>query len=205
MAVWRQTRSVRRGNRDGRRRPSRGLALLACAVAVCAAAAACASPSSSGSNKPATGGKVKPGGTVTFAATQGVPPNFILPLVSASYATQTNINDFQFLMWRPLYWMGGPGTVGVNYAESLAGPPAVAPDGANTKITITLKHYKWSDGTPVTSRDVEFWINLLKANKQDWWDYAPGQFPDNILDSAPTLGPVPSRWSCRVITTRTGS
>jgi peptide/nickel transport system substrate-binding protein len=163
-----------------RTRPRTSLLALACAV-LAMALAACSSSATSGGNKPPVGGKVKPGGTVTFAATQGVPPNFILPLVSAAYATQTNINDFEFLMWRPLYWMGGPGAVGVNYAESLAGAPQVAADGSNTKITITLKHYTWSDGTPVTSRDVEFWINLLKANKVDWWDYSPGEFPDNIL------------------------
>ena len=145
--------------------------------------AACSSTSTSAVNKPPTGGKIQRGGTVTFAATQGVPPNFILPLVSASYATQTNINDFEFLLWRPLYWMGGPGTVGVNYGESLADQPVVAADGANTKITITLKHYTWSDGAAVTSRDVEFWINLLKANKASWWDYAPGEFPDNVLSA----------------------
>ncbi|HUA42586.1 MAG TPA: hypothetical protein VMA32_13515, partial [Streptosporangiaceae bacterium] len=91
---------------------SRRRALLAgCATLLAAATlAACAGTASTGNNKPASGGKVKPGGTVTFAATQGVPPNFILPLVSADYATQTNINDFEFLLWRPLYWMGGPGT-----------------------------------------------------------------------------------------------
>ena len=157
---------------------------ITAAMVACVLIAACSSPSSSAGNKPATGGKVQRGGTVTFAATQGVPPNFILPLVSASYATQTNINDFEFLLWRPLYWMGGPGTVGLNSEESLADPPAVAADGANTKITITLKDYTWSDGTPVTSRDVEFWINLLKANKTSWWDYAPGEFPDSILSAA---------------------
>jgi len=126
---------------------------------------------------------VEPGGHVVFAATQGAPPNFILPLVSADYATQTNINDFQFLLWRPLYWMGGPGTVGVNYAESLGDPPVVTADGANTEISISLKSYDWSDGTPVTSRDVEFWINLLEANKLQWWDYIPGEFPDNIVST----------------------
>jgi peptide/nickel transport system substrate-binding protein len=173
-----------RGEKQAARPRRRALVATLATLLAAATLAACAGTASTGSNKPASGGKVKPGGTVTFAATQGVPPNFILPLVSASYATQTNINDFEFLLWRPLYWMGGPGTVGVNYGESLAGAPAVAADGANTKITITLHHYLWSDGTPVTSRDVEFWINLLKANKTSWWDYAPGEFPDNIMTAS---------------------
>jgi peptide/nickel transport system substrate-binding protein len=126
---------------------------------------------------------VRPGGDVVFAATQGAPPNFILPLVSASYASQTNINDFQFLCWRPLYWMGGPGTVGVNYSESIGKPPVVTQAGANTQITVNMKSLNWSNGKPVTSRDVEFWLNLLKAEKSNWWDYTPGDFPDNILSA----------------------
>jgi peptide/nickel transport system substrate-binding protein len=139
---------------------------------------------SSRSSPPSGLARARSGGEVTFASTLDVPPNFILPLVSASYASQTNINDFQFLMWRPLYWMGGPGTVGINYNESLAGAPIVANDGSNTKITMTLKRYYWSDGSAVTSRDVEFWINLLKANKAQWWDYQPGEFPDNIVSAS---------------------
>lgn len=121
---------------------------------------------------------------VVFAATQGVPPNFILPLVSAAYATQTNINDLQFLLWRPLYWMGSPGKVGVNYRESIGKRPKVTRVGANTRITVDMKSLRWSNGRPVTSRDVEFWINLLKAEKANWWDYSPGYFPDNIISAS---------------------
>jgi len=173
-----QARTSARGGRAPRWKGGRlGVGILVASLLL----AACASSSSG--TKTTVPSKVEPGGHVVFAATQGVPPNFILPLVSADYATQTNINDFQFLLWRPLYWMGGPGTVGVNYAESLGDPPVVASDGANTKISISLKSYEWSDGTPVTSRDVEFWINLLQANKLQWWDYIPGEFPDNIVSA----------------------
>ena len=48
-------------------------------------------------------------------------------------------------------------------------------------VTITLKHYVWSDGETVSARDVGFWINLLKANKADWASYVPGGFPDNVV------------------------
>jgi len=27
---------------------------------------------------------------------------------------------------------------------------------------------------------VLFWFNLLKAEKANWWDYVPGEFPDNV-------------------------
>ncbi|EQD53675.1 extracellular solute-binding protein family 5, partial [mine drainage metagenome] len=46
--------------------------------------------------------------------------------------------------------------------------------------TIRLKSYRWSDGTPVTSRDIEFWMNLLLANKSQWVTYTPGDWLDFI-------------------------
>jgi peptide/nickel transport system substrate-binding protein len=36
----------------------------------------------------------------------------------------------------------------------------------------------------VTSRDVVFWINMLKANKLNWGEYAPGFFPDDVTKVA---------------------
>src|SRR5262249_56317977 len=57
--------------------------------------------------------------------------------------------------------------------------PRFSPAG-NTKVTVTLKPYKWSDGKPVTSRDFTFFLNLLKANKKSWAAYLPGDLPDNV-------------------------
>ena len=57
----------------------------------------------------------------------------------------------------------------------------------NRLVTITLKHYIWSNGQPVSARDVIFWINLLRANREDWASYVPGGFPDNVT-SATALG-----------------
>jgi peptide/nickel transport system substrate-binding protein len=36
---------------------------------------------------------------------------------------------------------------------------------------------KWSTGAPITSRDVEFWINLLEAKKTSYGPWAPGTWP----------------------------
>jgi peptide/nickel transport system substrate-binding protein len=83
-------------------------------------------------------------------------------------------------MWEPLYWFGRPGHVGLNKSMSLADPPVVTSFGGKTTATIQLKSYRWSDGAQVTSRDVEFWINLLKADKAQFWGYEPGEFPDNL-------------------------
>ena len=38
----------------------------------------------------------------------------------------------------------------------MANPPVF--QGA--KVTITLKHYMWSNGSPVTAQDVMFWLNM---------------------------------------------
>jgi peptide/nickel transport system substrate-binding protein len=45
---------------------------------------------------------------------------------------------------------------------------------------MTLKGWKWSDGTTITSRDVEFWMNLYKANLSGYAGYTPKYFPDNV-------------------------
>jgi peptide/nickel transport system substrate-binding protein len=62
----------------------------------------------------------------------------------------------------------------------MAEAPVVS-NGGKT-LTITLKDNKWSDGKPVTTRDIQFWWNLVTANKDKWASYRAGGFPDNIAD-----------------------
>jgi peptide/nickel transport system substrate-binding protein len=105
-----------------------------------------------------------------------------MPVEPAAYNNVQNFNQFQFLLYRPLYWPGINGTSATNYNLSLASPAQFSDN--NTVVTIRLKNYRWSDGTPVTSRDVSFFINLVKANKQQYGSYTPGQFPDDISSVA---------------------
>src|SRR5262245_5814692 len=81
-------------------------------------------------------------------------------------------------MWRPLYIYGKNGQPVLNDEISLAQPPVFS--RGNTRVTITLRPYKWSDGQPVTSRDFTLLLNLLKANKKNWAAYLPGDLPDNV-------------------------
>ena len=118
------------------------------------------------------------GGTVTIAQQPGSVPNYIFPLVNGSDATGSDVMQFQYLMYRPLYWNGDDGKPIPNSKLSLAYPPVYSNDGKT--LTIKLRHYNWSDGTAVTSRDIEFWMNLLKAEKANWWQYVAGEFPDNV-------------------------
>jgi peptide/nickel transport system substrate-binding protein len=154
--------------------------LLAIASVVCSMVLAACS-SSSPSSTSAASGRVQ-GGTATVALSQtdGV-FNYIFPLLNFDNDTGANVTYSQYLMWRPLYWFGSPGHVGVNLSESLAYAPTVTPSGGKTVATIQLKPYRWSNGQQLNSRDVEFWINLLEADKAQFWGYEPGEFPDNLL------------------------
>jgi peptide/nickel transport system substrate-binding protein len=127
---------------------------------------------------PAAGRRVS-GGTAYFAEQPLTPPTYIFPLVSGQYFTTTNTSDFQTLLYLPLYWYGDRGNPAVDYRLSIGNPPVYS-DG-NRVVTISLKHYVWSDGETVSARDVGFWINLLKANKSHWANYVPGGFPDNVV------------------------
>jgi peptide/nickel transport system substrate-binding protein len=158
--------------------PGRLRLLVLASVACVTLLAACSSSSSPGSAASAT--RIN-GGTATIALNQtdGV-FNYIFPLLNFDNDTFANVTYSQYLMWRPLYWFGSPGHVGVNDSESLADPASVISSGGKTVATIQLKPYRWSDGTPLTSRDVEFWINLLRGDKAQFWGYTPGEFPDNL-------------------------
>ncbi len=137
-----------------------------------------------GSSSTSTGPKVTKT-TATFAEGPGAQPNYIFPLASLQYFSVSNLSQFQFLLYRPLYWFGQNGQVALNDSLSLADPPVYSSDGKS--ITITLKGWKWSDGTQITARDVQFWQNLVTANKDNWAGYSPGEYPDNVLST--TISP----------------
>ena len=99
-------------------------------------------------------------------------PSWIFPFQSGDTFTITNINYFQNLMYRPLYWFGTGTTNALNTSLSLATAPVYS--NANKTVTITLKSgYKWSDGSAVRAQDVIFWLNLLATNPGFWAGYVP--------------------------------
>ncbi|MGC9221391.1 MAG: ABC transporter substrate-binding protein [Solirubrobacteraceae bacterium] len=118
------------------------------------------------------------GGTAYWAEQPLSPPNYIFPLISGEYYSNENANQFQTLLYRPLYWYGDRDRPGVDYSLSLGNAPVYS--NGDRVVTITLKHARWSDGEAVSASDVIFWINLLKANRGDWASYVPGGFPDNV-------------------------
>jgi peptide/nickel transport system substrate-binding protein len=124
-----------------------------------------------------SGAKIK-GGTVTWAETPELTPNYIFPMTSFAVCSQANTSQFSALLYRPLYWYGNNYSPTVNYNYSVAKAPVFSDN--NTVVTVTLNSWKWSDGEPVTSRDIEFWMNLYKANPNNYCGYVPGRFPDNV-------------------------
>jgi peptide/nickel transport system substrate-binding protein len=123
--------------------------------------------------------------TATFAEPPGAQPNYIFPLASLAYFSVTNLSQFQFLMYRPLYWFGTNGQVQLNTSLSLAETPVYSADGKS--VTVTLKGWKWSDGTQITARDIQFWQNMVTANEANWAGFSPGEYPDNVLST--TINP----------------
>lgn len=158
------------------RRGLRQLCYLGALALVSAVLVACSGNTSSSSNK-AVGGA-----TVTYAELPGSAPAYIFPLFPLEdYGeSQPLLSD---LLYTPLYWFSASNPLAVDPKLSLADPPVFSND--NRTVTIRLKSSaKWSDGKPVTSRDVEFWINLLKANAADYGPYVPGTFPDNLASAS---------------------
>lgn len=155
--------------------PGRWITLAAAVAVASLGLAACGGGGHHHSTSP---GQAATGGTARWAEVPTDQPNFIFPIDPAAYQTVANSSDFQSLMWRPLVWEGKGSAAGIDRTKSLFSSIAYS-DGSKV-VTVTLKPYKWSDGAPVTSRDVEFDYNLLKADKTQWGGYTPGELPDNI-------------------------
>lgn len=155
------------------------------------ALAACSGPSSSGKAatsstaqpKPApSGSAVRHGGTINWAEQPASAPTCIFPIGPLTCFTSFNSSSFQDLLYRPLYWLGQGGRVGIDYQLSIGKRPVFSDH--DTEVTIHLNHYMWSDGEAVTARDVLFALDLVKANKDEWEPYVPGQFPDNVASAS---------------------
>jgi len=164
----RSVRVMRSGSRWVR--PRTALAVAGVAALALVAGACSSSKSASSGTTPLKGG------TAVMSEPPSQTPNYILPFMDPSVSTNQNLFDFTYLMYRPLYWFGYGSQPVVNTSLSLASTPTFS--GQN--VTIKLKHYMWSNGTPVTADDIMFWINMMKAVPQDWFGSVPGGFPTNV-------------------------
>jgi peptide/nickel transport system substrate-binding protein len=154
--------------------------LAACAVAGLAVAVAACGPVGSGSGSSTVGTTPTSGGTATFATLPGLPANYIFPMAGGGNFTAINTDDFQYLMYRPLYWFGDGTQPTLDPQLSLAELPVYS----GQTVKITLKPYMWSNGEPVSAQDVVFWINMMNAEDANgnWGGFVPGYFPQNVTD-----------------------
>ena len=130
------------------------------------------------SNNNNTGSTSSKSNTIRWAESAGYTPQWILPLFPGQYFTVQEQAQFEYLMWPPLYNFGMGASPELDLKDSLGQAPQYSSDSKS--VTITLNKWRWSDGTPVTARDIQFWINLVKGNREEWGAYTPGGFPDNI-------------------------
>jgi peptide/nickel transport system substrate-binding protein len=152
----------------------RTLALRAGAAALVAglALAACGT-----SNNAASANNAK--ATIAFAEGPGAAPNYIFPYMGCKFFSVANINQFQFLMYRPLYWFGLGASTAVDYNLSMAQAPKWS-DGAK-KVTWTMKGWKFSDGTVADAQSLMFFLNMYKADPTSYCGYNAGfGIPDQV-------------------------
>ena len=167
-------------------RPKLRLAAIAGVSVVALVAAGCgASGGTSSSGSPTGGARVK-GGTAMVALPAGITYSWIFPFYAITNAGVYNGNQFQFLMYRQLYMFGNNTntSVSVNYPLSPANRPVYS-DGGKTAV-INMKGWKWSDGETVDANSLIFYLNMTKAEKANWYAYAKGLLPDNVVSYSAT-------------------
>jgi peptide/nickel transport system substrate-binding protein len=162
--------------------------LAACGKSSTSPSTAIVGPSGAFGTAPAASGTPH-GGTVTVAEPPGATPNWILPVIPGANNSVFTAFSFQYEMWRPLYWFVNGVAPKETPSMSLAEEPKFS-NGDKT-VTITLKsNYKWSDGKPLTSQDVLFWIDEMKAavkeSPANWAGYTPKVGIPDELASATT-------------------
>jgi peptide/nickel transport system substrate-binding protein len=178
----------------------KGFAGLALAIASVTALAACSSSgsgSASSTSSASAGGTTQPGsigvipaaatasgkaGSITFGYLAADAPNWILPIIPAADNSVYNSFVFQWQMWRPTWFTWDGSSPAVNASLSPVNTPTWS-NGDKT-VTITMKPWKWSDGQTLSSKDLEFTIDEIKAalkeSPANWANYVPGFFPDTL-------------------------
>jgi len=127
-------------------------------------------------------------GTITWAEAPGTAPTWILPLVTSAAYSVNDTSQFSYELWRPLYWFGN----GVEPTQVPAMSLAYAPVWSNgdKTVSITLKsNFRWSDGQPISAKDVLFFFDeveaAVKEDPANWGPYSPGLgIPDEVASAS---------------------
>jgi peptide/nickel transport system substrate-binding protein len=168
--------------RRARKRGLRGRVLGACcAAAGLATVLAACGPASSATSGGAPAGS-SGGSSATYAMLPGGYASYPFPFMAGAYGANdsvSNVNDFQYQLYRPLYWFGSGTTPYLNAAESLAERPSYH----GHRVTIRLKqNFKWSNGEPVDASDVMFWMNMMVAEGKNGVFWSPKGLPSDVTN-----------------------
>jgi peptide/nickel transport system substrate-binding protein len=150
-------------------------------AALAVAAAGCGASGKSGStSNSSSGGQIVKGGTAKVALPPGVTLSWIFPFYAITNSSVYNSEQFQWLMYRPLYMFGDNtnSNVAINYPLSPANKPTYS-NGGKT-VTVTMKGWKWSNGEAVDAKSLLFYMNMVEAEKANWYAVTPGLLPDNV-------------------------
>jgi peptide/nickel transport system substrate-binding protein len=122
-------------------------------------------------------------GTITYAEAPGAAPNWIFPYTGYLNFSASNINDFQQLMYRPLYFFGLGDTSAYVPSLSLASSPVLS--SSDRTVTIHLKGWRFADGQQINAQSVMFFLNLYDADPTNYGDYTPGAgIPDEVASAS---------------------
>lgn len=124
-----------------------------------------------------------PTNTITYAEMAGNSPDYIFPYEACQYFYTSNINQFQYMMYRPLYWYGTPGSSSVDFNLSAGNKPVFS--NGNKTVTISMKGWKFADGQVVDAQSVMFFLNMYKADPLGYCGYSKGYgIPDQVASAS---------------------
>jgi peptide/nickel transport system substrate-binding protein len=147
-----------------------GLVLLLAACGPAAGSASSGAPASSRGGTSATYA-MQPGGIAQY------PFPFMGSVQASIYDSVFNVDEFQYLLYRPLYWFGKGTKPYMNPQLSVALPPKYQ----RNEVIIKLKHnYRWSNGEAVDAQDVVFWMNMMKAEGANDAYFSKSGLPSDV-------------------------
>ena len=115
-------------------------------------------------------------GTIVIPPGLGIGPgadvtSFNPLLISSLYNQEAAYLMFEQLLWINRYHQ-------IDWSRSIASA-VTTPDNGKT-YDVTMRPWKWSDGVPVTSADVLYAFQLIKAFGTSYSGYGSGGMPDIV-------------------------
>lgn len=153
-----------------------GASALALTLAGCGSAAG-GNNSTTNSTSPASNAPQK-GGTLVSALPAQTDITWYLPISNAANQSLYNAQMNEMEYW-PLLYLDNK--YNIDYKDSIASNIQASSDGLTYHVFLH-KNYQWSDGTPVTTKDILFTWNVIKAasasNAPAPWPYVDANYGD---------------------------